>query len=169
MNDSADLDLRRNAYDFLNESIRNAERADTNPVIWKFAIVNIAQTIELLLKERLRQEHQLLVYIDVDRRRQTVGVDQALARLETCGVSFEQEDIARIKRARDIRNNIVHYDISANEDQLRVSYIDLFEFAHVFHLESFGEELHSHIEDELWQSEAEFMEDFRREFVQYGR
>ena len=167
MNNPIELNLRHNAYDFLNESIRNAERAINNPAIWKFAIINLAQAIELLLKERLRQEHQLLVYIDVDRRRQTVGVDQALARLDSCGISFEQEDIVRLRRARDIRNNIVHYDIAFNPDQFHQSYIDLFEFIHVFHIESFGEEIHSCIEDDLWVTEAKLMEEFRREFVQY--
>jgi hypothetical protein len=162
------LNLRRNAYDFLNESIRNAGRAvDDDPSIWKFAIVNIAQAIELLLKERLRQEHSLLVYLDVDRQRQTVGVDQALTRLAKCKISFEEEDVVRIKRARDIRNNIVHYDITIDEVQLRQSYTDLFEFIHAFHIEAFGEEIHAHIENELWMAEASLMEDFRREFIRY--
>lgn len=162
------LDLASNAYDFLNESLDNANRAAEGELaVWKFAIVNIAQAIELLLKERLRREHFLLVYSDIDRKRNTVNVDQALTRLANCNVVFDQEDIVRLKRARDIRNDIVHFTITVNEEQLRASYTDLFEFAHIFHLDALGEELHEHIRDNLWMAEATLMADFRRKFVRY--
>jgi hypothetical protein len=162
------LDLAGNAYDFLNESLSNAERAaEGEPALWKFAIVNIAQAIELLLKERLRREHFLLVYSDIDRKRNTVNVDQALNRLANCGVAFDQEDVVRLKRARDIRNDIVHFTITVDEEQLRAAYTDLFEFAHIFHLNALDEELHAHILDELWMAEATLMADFRRKFITY--
>jgi len=115
----------------------------------------------------LRQEHPLWVYSDIDKQRNTVGVDLALERLARCDVVFDQEDIARIKRARDIRNSIVHYDIRIDRNQLRQSYIDLFEFIHVFHLDAFSEEVHAHIRKNLQPLEAALMEDFRRESVSY--
>jgi hypothetical protein len=116
------FDLASNAYDFLNESLNNAQRASTGePVIWKFAIANIAQAIELLLKERLRREDFLLVYADIDRKRRTVNVDQALDRLSNYNVILDKEDVVRLKRARDVRNEIVHFTIIVNEEQLRAN------------------------------------------------
>jgi HEPN domain-containing protein len=51
------MDLRENAYDFLNESLRAAENAEGRPHAWKFAILHAVQAIELLLKARLQAEH----------------------------------------------------------------------------------------------------------------
>jgi hypothetical protein len=44
------MNLLENAYDSLNESLRLAERADKQANAWKFAILNLVQAIELLLK-----------------------------------------------------------------------------------------------------------------------
>jgi hypothetical protein len=162
------LDLVGNAYDFLNESLSNATMAgDGETTLWKFAIVNIAQAIELLLKERLRREHFLLVYVDVERKHITVNVDQALNRLANCNVGFDKEDVARLKRAHAIRNSIVHFAIVMDEDQLRTAYTDLLEFANTFHLHALGSELHDHIYDDHWATEADLMADFRRQFIKY--
>ncbi|MFE9691551.1 hypothetical protein [Micromonospora sp. NPDC005806] len=162
------LGLTDNAYNFLNESMRNTMRAVEDMSQWTFAIVNAAQAIELLLKERLRREHKLLVFTDVDKpRRHTVSLDKALDRLSSCGVELEREDLDRIRRARDLRNDVVHYEVSATEGQLEAAYVDLFEFAHVFHQRELGEELHPHLAPELHGMEAALMERFRRDFVTY--
>src|SRR2546429_6879051 len=90
--------LRENAYDFLNASMEEAAYAEEEPRRWKFAISHIAQTLELLLKARLAQEHELLVRANVDRSgRLTVGFDQALERLKNCGVTINQEDLRRLR------------------------------------------------------------------------
>lgn len=44
--------LLDNAYDFLNESLRDSIAAEQDSKAWKFGILNIVQSIELLLKER---------------------------------------------------------------------------------------------------------------------
>jgi hypothetical protein len=52
--------------------------------------------LELLLKERLRREHPVLVYADVDKgRTNTVSFTQALQRLGRCGVQVEEADHAK--------------------------------------------------------------------------
>lgn len=127
MHNEPKLGLMENAYDFLNESLRNASLADDDPRKWKFAVINAAQAIELLLKERLRREHSLLVYTQVDKPRHTVAIDLALQRLESCGVELDEEDIARVRRAKDIRNNLIHFSSNLTWQQLEHSYIDLFE------------------------------------------
>ena len=55
-------ELLENAYDSLNESLRLAERAEKQENAWKFAILNLVQAIELLLKERLYRENRLFIY-----------------------------------------------------------------------------------------------------------
>ena len=50
---------------------------------------------------------------------------------------------------------------------MRASYVDLFEFAHLFHIEELGGELHLHIDEDLWATEAVLMEEFHSMFVTY--
>jgi len=76
-----EMDLLDNAYDFVNESLRAARRAEQLPGAWKFAIVHIVQSIELFLKERLRREHAVLVWENIDRQKYTVSLTLAVARI----------------------------------------------------------------------------------------
>ena len=71
-----ELSLRENAYDFINESLRNAVRAEAEPLVWKFAISNVVQAIELMLKARLQAEHPLLIFQNVDQPKHTVSLSQ---------------------------------------------------------------------------------------------
>lgn len=164
-----ELQLTQRAHEFIDESLRNASRSDhEGPHLWVFAISNVAQGIELLLKERLRREHPLLIFADIERNRSnTVTFSQALLRLQRCNVAMSSSDLRRIERARDLRNSLVHYVANVNEGQLRASYIDFFEFAHAFHLEHLAEELHPYIRQDLWEMEATLMEEFRREYIEY--
>src|SRR5205814_8799481 len=161
--------LTQNAYGFLNESMRNAARAEADDSsIWTFAIVNAVQAIELLLKERLRREHPVLVFGNVDKPgRFTVSLDVAINRLRNCGVILDPDDAYRLQNAKDIRNDVVHYEVTATSAQMADAYVDLFEFAHGFHLRELGEELHPYLDEELWAVEARLMERFRAEFVMY--
>lgn len=166
--DSA-LDLTARAYQFIGESLRNAQRSsDEGHHLWVFAISNIAQGLELLLKERLRREHSILVFADIEKNRpNTVSFTQALQRLARCGVKLADEDLERIYRARELRNSLVHYVPNASADQLKAAFVDFFEFVHVFHLEQLSSELHPHLPEDLWQIEADLIGQFRREYVNF--
>lgn len=163
------LSLRQNAYHFLNESMRNAERGrEEDAFQWTFAIANSVQAIELLLKERLRQEHPLLVFTNIDRpRRHTVSLETALERLKACDVDLGVEVMERLQRAKGLRNDVVHYELAVTDSQLEAAYVDVFEFAHAFHVKELGEELHEHLDPDLWHLEAELMGRFHAESVTY--
>lgn len=91
----------------------------------------------------------------------------AITRLADCGADLDEEDLARLQRAKDLRDDIVHFEVNATDDQLRAAYVDLFEFAHVFHEKELKEELHDYIHESAWQSEAALIEEFRRGFITY--
>lgn len=164
-----ELNVRQNAYDFLEEALRYASLAAEDPLGWKFAIVLSAQAIELLLKTRLAIEHPLLVQADPDRPAPgpTVDVRSAIDRLAGAGVELSKDDVGRLLRAQRLRNEFVHYEVHATVGQLEAAFADLFEFAHVFHVEHLGGELHDHLSEDLFAVEAETMARFRREFVVY--
>lgn len=148
--------------------MEEAAFAEDEPRRWKFAISHIAQTLELLLKARLAREHELLVRANVDKSgRLTVGFDQALERLKNCGVAIDQEDLRRLRSARELRNDLVHFTTNATSAELKAAYIDLFEFAHVFHLKELNEELHDYVDPDLRDTEAVLMEAFRADMTTY--
>lgn len=80
----------------------------------KQAVVAIAHGVELLLKERLRRVHPVLIWENVDKfpnlSARTVTVDAALNRLVRIGgLYFIKDDIELIASLRDTRNAIEHY------------------------------------------------------------
>ena len=157
-----------NAYDFVNESLGAARRASRRGRAWKFAIVNLVQAIELLLKERLRQEHEVLIYENVDKKRNTVSLTHALHRLDGLGIVLTERERSAIEKARAWRDRMIHHDIAPYIHEAKAVYSRLFELATTFHAEQLDGELHAHIEQRHWRKEAELIEFFRRKFVIYN-
>lgn len=56
------MSLLENGYDSFAESFAYVERAATDPTRWKFAVLDLVHAAELLLKQRLLNEHELLVW-----------------------------------------------------------------------------------------------------------
>ena len=160
--------LLDNAYRFLNQSIRHSSRAVRNNHEWLFAIFNVTQAIELMLKFALHSAHPALIYEDIDNPRRTVSLRQALTRLEThAGVSVEQKEKHMINKAAEYRNSLLHSEVTMNRFELRNLYVQLFEFAHFFHARHVKNELHIHVERSLWHSEARLMRYFKKAFVTF--
>src|SRR4029077_14555306 len=88
----------------------------------KHAILTIFHAIELLLKERLAQTNPILIYKNIDLKitddAQTVGVREALARLENLHFGIPAEEKKIIENIQKVRNRIEHhrYDQSEKED-----------------------------------------------------
>lgn len=165
------LSLLDNAYGSLNDSLEQAELTDLGEAHtrrWKLAIFLLVHALELMLKERLRREHRLLVYSNVDKPRHTVSMEVALERLQAIGVAIEDSDGRTIRKAIDWRDRIAHYEVELHLDETRAEYARLFEFVHTFHRTELGDDLHGRIEPDNWAKEAELMEVFRSEFVTYN-
>jgi hypothetical protein len=161
------MTLLENAYDFLNESLEDADVADEQPLRWKHAILGVVQAIELLLKARLQREHWLLVYSNVDKRTTTVDLGQALDRLQSLGIGVERHYSRAIHQAKKWRDLMTHYEFDLFIHEVKKAYSGLFEFAHFFHLNQLGDELHDHVHEDLWLVEARLMQYFQEQFVKY--
>lgn len=88
----------------------------------KQAILAVAHGVELLLKERLRRVHPVLIWENVDKfpalSARTVTVDGALSRLVRIGgLSALEKDAELIKALRDTRNAIEHYTWSTTKSE----------------------------------------------------
>lgn len=161
--------LIENSYRFLNESLRHAKKAPRNIHDWPFAILNIIQAIELVLKHILRGHHPILVYENVDKPKNTVSLCQALDRLITIAkISVDEKERSMIHKANKYRNLILHYEFHVNEAEFKNIFAQLFEFMHYFHQRHLKSELHSKIQKDLWGVEARYIKYFKNNFVIYN-
>jgi HEPN domain-containing protein len=164
------MNLRENAYDFLNESLRAAVRAESDLTAWKFAVLHIVQAIELLMKARLHDAHPSLLYENVDTPGKTVSLSQAVGRITGAArIPLMPRELRTIRKARQWRDQIVHFEFEMSAYQVTSVYSQLFEFLTRFHNDhtEFGE-LHAKIDRDMWPKEAELIEFFRREVVLYN-
>jgi hypothetical protein len=168
MPDSTASILRKNAVRFVEESIRYSRKSKRLPDYWPFAILNLVQALELFLKALLFYEHPVLIYENVDTKKRSVSLLQALDRLVTLeNVSFDPEEIKIIRRASSQRNKFLHLEHDANPEYLESIYLNLFEFLYFFHQAHFETELHDHIDQSLWRKEAELIAKFEKQWVTY--
>lgn len=163
------LNLLDNAYDFLNESLAHYTWVDDEPANWKFALLNLVHAMELLFKERLRREHAVLIFDDVDKRKNTVSLSSALDRLlSICGLPLTTADKNVIEKAIKWRNQVMHYEVEVDTVETNTIYCIIFEFLTTFHNKYLDGELHHKIRPEFWDYEALLMDFFRSEIVVYN-
>lgn len=111
-----EFDLLGNAVDSIQQAIDLLawrEEADDARRL-KQAVLAIAHGVELLLKERIRKVHPVLIWENVDKfpslGARTVTVDTALSRLQKIGgLNISEADCDLIRSLRDTRNAIEHY------------------------------------------------------------
>ncbi len=124
MSDTIKFDLLSNATDSLDHAVDLLayEQEVGVSIKYKRAIQSISHSIELLLKERLRQVHPALIWENVDRYpsldARTVTSDSAINRLNRIGgIHFSQEELKLLKSLKKIRNAIEHYKWSISEKE----------------------------------------------------
>ncbi|MGN8244197.1 hypothetical protein ACTHAM_001097 [Cellulomonas soli] len=172
MDDSGSPNLRRslieNAYDSFAESLGYVESARHDASRWKYAVLNLVHAVELMLNKRLADEHELLIWQDVDHPgRTTVSLENTIKRLLAASIALGEEEQQAIRAAVKWRNNITHYEVDLVADEVRENYLLIFEFLDSFHGEQFGGSLSEHIPDEHIQTAADLTEQFKREFIDF--
>jgi hypothetical protein len=95
----------------------------------KYAIINLSAGIELILKERLKQEHWSLIFDNVDKANyaslqsgnfKSVYLETSISRLkQIVGVVFEENAIKHIEELKKERNRIEHFHFSPNRELLK--------------------------------------------------
>jgi hypothetical protein len=119
-----EFNLLSNATDSIESAISliawGNERDEASRL--KQSIQAIAHGIELLLKERLRRIHPVLLWENVDKypsiSARTVNSEGALSRLINIGgLNFPKEDIELIRSLRTTRNAIEHYAWKTTKDE----------------------------------------------------
>jgi hypothetical protein len=123
-----EFDLLSNAVDSLHHAIDHLAPLGDEPTgaDYKRAILDVAHSVELLLKERLQREHPALIWKNVERYASldapTVTIDEAITRLDSiCGLKISPEDRAAINASKRLRNSIQHFRISVTEKEAKIA------------------------------------------------
>lgn len=162
------LSLLENAYDSFNESLVKAQQAEEGNLFkWKFALLHLVHTIELLLKQRLYREHPLFIYEDIDRRTRTVSLEKAVTRIQGLGVHLSEDDVLSVRKSIKARNAIMHFEVDLHVNEVRRGYLELFDFLDTFHTEHLGQELSAQATAENQPTVTWLLESVRREFLEY--
>ena len=157
--DRLTLTLEDNAISFAEESLSNAIVAKESPKRWKYSILSLVQAIELSLKEVLRRKHPFLIYSNIDKPKNTVGIEQATHRLKKiAGIEITKDDSTAIKAAVRARNNIIHHQIDESVNELKLLFARLLGFLNEFHEKHIDNPIHDKIDDELWRTGAKIKE-----------
>jgi ribosomal protein L37E len=138
------LSLWENSKTFLEEAISKALIAESAPLAWKFAILALVQAIELAIKERLRREHGVLVFANVDKPKRTVSFDLGVSRLQGIAkIDLEPGDLSALNRAKEWRDAIVHADVDVRVERLKPVFARLLGFYAAFSQRHLAEEIYS--------------------------
>lgn len=121
------LDLLENATDSFEEAIEYFFRAKAEGETrhYKFSILLLAHSTELLLKEILRVKgHPLLIYSDLDKVNierlsgaHTVNLESSLKRLKLIEVTLTPYVEEVIKKTYTLRNKIQHFEVELSEEE----------------------------------------------------
>jgi len=117
------FNLLENAIDSLQQGIGFALKDHPTQSELKLSVLLVAQSVELLLKERLKREHWSLIYAKVEQagspNANTVTINESIKRLEQIAhVNLSEEEVETIFLLSDIRNKIQHYEIEITFEEV---------------------------------------------------
>lgn len=169
-----EINLLENSYDFLNESLYYAGKADMGDETkaWKMAIINVVQSMELMFKECLRRVHPILVHENIDRISQTsvktVSLSLAFERIiNILKLDLSENEKRDINLAIKLRNEMMHYQFTLTHEEAKTKYAMMYKFLSSFHEKYFKSDLHSKINKTLWNVEENIIY-FANNFVFYN-
>ena len=123
------MTLLENSISFFQESIVNAIQSEKEVSKWKISLLLLVQAIETILKARLKETHEILIYEKIDQPKHTVSLDLALERLEKIShIKLNNDDKKNIKTATELRNQIVHFEFDLSIEQIKSNFVSLVGF-----------------------------------------
>jgi hypothetical protein len=127
MTDRMQFNLLDNALDYLMSAAEHAKHDERRH--WKYALLHLVASLELLVKARLEHEHWSLLFADVDRANETslrsgdfrsVDFDTACARLKNIAtVHIDKVALQRLEELRKLRHRVQHFAIDVDLEQVK--------------------------------------------------
>ena len=121
------FNLLENSHDFILEAVCKAEQDDLNA--WKYAILNLASGLELLLKARLEQKDWFLLFQKIDEAKIeklesgefiSVNFNESLKRIKNLvKIDINKDMESNLLKIQKTRNKIIHFEINIELNQLK--------------------------------------------------
>jgi len=126
---------------------------------YKYALLHLHAGCLLLFKERLRREHECLVYENIDanfsstkKPPRTVDFDQALGRLaKWTPVRLTPQDTRRLRRLQKERNDVEHFEVKIDKRHAESIVTRVVEFATTFLRDELGTKLEDEVSVRAWE------------------
>ncbi len=130
MSDKVEFALLTNGLDFIESAIDHLSGSPSARDL-KYATLHLAAGIELVLKERLRDEHWTMVFAKPENATRTdylagsfqsVALDDSIKRLaNVCGVSISNDHQRHLRNLRDRRNRLEHFGITDSAEAFKAA------------------------------------------------
>jgi len=150
--------LLENGLDFIWSAVEHLG-TDSSKRSLKYAVLDLAAGVELILKERLRRESWKLVFADPEKADEhaykrgsfkSVGLESTIERLESaCDVEFEESARRRLTAIRDKRNRIQHFNMIDSASAIIATTAKALEVVVDFIREELSDDKLTESEDEL--------------------
>jgi hypothetical protein len=140
------LDLRENAIDSFNEALsKYREGLSGNRAAFKFAILHLAHSLELLFKYYVSKSHPLLIYKNPFSKNivkeQTIGLWDAVQFLANEGHTLDKPFYADLEWLKKLRNDIEHYAFDMDVPDVRKAMGRLVQAIREYHYDIGGEDI----------------------------
>jgi ribosomal protein S27E len=125
--DKLTLSLIENSFDYLESSIKYSKGTENRD--WKYALLNLASAIELMMKAVLEQEHWSLLFEDIKKANKdilsqgdfkSVNFETAIERIKSIvGISFSHAEERYVEKIRQKRNRITHFSVELHIEEVK--------------------------------------------------
>jgi hypothetical protein len=140
------LELLENGLDFVHSGVFHILK-DRLPNAHKYAILHMSSGIDLILKERLRQEHWCLIFDDIEKANQqsmltgdfkSADIETLLTRLEEeCGIRIDNKTTIILLQYRKLQNKFEHFQFTENVTVIKSLSCEVLSFLLYFINENF--------------------------------
>lgn len=123
-----EFDLIENGLDFILSSLEPILNGKSQNQL-KYSILHISAGVELILKERLKNEHWTLIFDNINSANpndlisgdfHSVNLDTAILRLENiCGIELGQKAKSYLKELKKRRNKIEHFQFKEIDSAIK--------------------------------------------------
>lgn len=146
-----EMNLLDNSVDYARKALRDAVDASTDPRSWKYAINNLGQAVELAVKERLRREHRILVFQNIDKPKMSVSFKTAISRLaNACEVTLHPSEAGLLTKVVHSRNQFMHQECSIDEANAKVIFAKSMGILRDFYIKQLEVDFVRKIDPGLW-------------------
>ena len=162
-----DESLLPSAKQFFVEAMRDFQSRKLS-----FAIVHAVTATELVLKERLRRIHPVLLYRNIDAKKPrgqlTVGLAEIPRRLANLGASLDASQIHLNYRVLAWRHEIVHHMPTFKREDAELRLPILIDFIATYLQQQLDTPLKNFLPRDLWSQANEMLSDWQ-EFVEEAK